>query len=215
MKGLMVKDLLLMKDQWKSTLIVLMMGFFMSFSFDSSVTIMYMTMIGCMLALGTLAYDEFDNGYQFLFTLPVSRRTYVIEKFAVVICWGICAMAAGFLMSALTGFLKNGVLQSFSLENCVGVLFSASILASIMIPIRIKYGSENSKIVIYVMFGIIAAAVLAFSKLKAAMNFANTVGQWLSGVSDTVIALTLIAVIILGITVSMFISFRIIEKKEY
>ena len=215
MKGLLVKDLLLMKDQWKSTLIVLMMGFFMSFSFDTSVTIIYMTIIGCMLALGTLSYDEFDNGYQFLFTLPVSRRTYVIEKFAVVICWGICGMAAGILLSLLTGFLKNGTAALFPLEECIGVLFSAAFMASIMIPIRIKYGSENSKIVIYVMFGIIAAAVLAFSKLKAAMNFANTVGQWLSGVSDAVIALTLIAIMILIILVSMFISFRIIEKKEY
>ena len=84
-----------------------------------------------------------------------------------------------------------------------------------MIPIRIKYGSENSKIVIYIMFGIIAAAVFALSRFSGAKSFADTVGQWLSGASDAVIALSLIAVMILIILVSMFISFRIIEKKEY
>ena len=48
-------------------------------------------MYGCIVVLGTLSYDEFDRGYSFLFTLPVSKRGYVKEKYVLglLFCGGI------------------------------------------------------------------------------------------------------------------------------
>lgn len=46
-----------------------------------------MTMFGAMIAVGTLSYDETDNGLAFLMTLPVDRKTYVREKYLfILIC---------------------------------------------------------------------------------------------------------------------------------
>lgn len=50
-----------------------------------------MTMFRAMIAVGTLSYDETDNGLAFLMTLPVDRKTYVREKYLFIL---ICTAAA-------------------------------------------------------------------------------------------------------------------------
>ena len=39
------------------------------------------TILGMMLTISTISYDEIDNGYTFLMTLPIDTKTYVKEKY--------------------------------------------------------------------------------------------------------------------------------------
>ncbi len=43
----------------------------------------YCTMFGMLFTVNTISYDEFDHGYLFLFTLPVTRKDYVLEKICI------------------------------------------------------------------------------------------------------------------------------------
>ena len=43
----------------------------------------YVTFIFTLFTVSTISYDEYDNGYPFLFTLPITRRQYVNEKYVV------------------------------------------------------------------------------------------------------------------------------------
>ena len=82
MKGLLIKDLRLMKNMGNSLAIILLVAVGMSFYIsDMSFIVIYMAIIGTSFTSSTISYDEFDNGNAFLFSLPVSRKDYVLEKY--------------------------------------------------------------------------------------------------------------------------------------
>ena len=83
MKGLLIKDLKLMKNNGKNLLLVfLIIGTMMGImTKELYAAVGYVTFIFTLFTVSTISYDEYDNGYPFLFTLPITRRQYVNEKF--------------------------------------------------------------------------------------------------------------------------------------
>ena len=81
MRGLLQKDLCLLVQRSRILLVMIGVGILMGFSADGSFVIGYLTMLCAILAISTISYDEFDNGNAFLFTLPISRKSYVVEKY--------------------------------------------------------------------------------------------------------------------------------------
>ena len=79
MKGLLIKDLRLMAAQKKFFLsLVLVTVLLVIMAQDTSFIICYMSFIGAQFSLSTISYDEFDNGNAFLFSLPITRKGYVV-----------------------------------------------------------------------------------------------------------------------------------------
>ena len=80
MKGLLIKDFKLMKNQKNFFFIMIFIAAAMLFAeFESTFVVSYFTMIASMFVLSTISYDEYDNGYAFLFSMPFSRTSYVKE----------------------------------------------------------------------------------------------------------------------------------------
>ena len=70
MKGLLIKDCKLLLQQKKFLImLVLCAGFLMFNTEDSTFLIGYATMLMGIFVMGTISYDEFDNGYPFLFSI--------------------------------------------------------------------------------------------------------------------------------------------------
>lgn len=81
MRGLLIKDLKLMRNQKMFLVILILLGLVFLFTQDNSYTaIGYMTMMCAMFSVTTFTYDEIDNGNAYLFTLPFSRKDYVKEN---------------------------------------------------------------------------------------------------------------------------------------
>ena len=82
MKGLLIKDLKLMKNQKSFFMVMAVVGLIFLITWDAPYfAISYITMMFSMFAITSFSYDEFDNGAVYLFTLPFSRKTYVREKY--------------------------------------------------------------------------------------------------------------------------------------
>ena len=82
MKGLLIKDLKLIKKQNRILAITaLLCAWFFITDRDASAISAYIAAMISIIAVGTVNYDEFDNGMGFLFTFPISRRSYVLEKY--------------------------------------------------------------------------------------------------------------------------------------
>ena len=60
---------------------------------DTSFVIMYANIIFMMFGLSTISYDAFDNGEAFLFTLPITKKLYVKEKYV----FSLASLLFGFL----------------------------------------------------------------------------------------------------------------------
>lgn len=108
MKGLLTKDFRILAGQKRYfTIIILIALIFLCSGQPAQIIVGYCTMFGMLFTVNTISYDEFDHGYLFLFTLPVTRKDYVLEKYVfMMLCgggfWAVSA-AAGFVADYIRG----------------------------------------------------------------------------------------------------------------
>lgn len=149
MKGFLKKDLALLYNTGKVYLAVVGMGIVLGLvnkemrSFSSSFLMIMLALTG----VSTLSYDDFENGMPFLMSLPVSRKTYVKEKYLICFLSG----AVGLILAAVLGiviFRMPLIHGEEPLLFVFPVYFAiAEIMTAVMIPTRIKFGPEKSRIV--------------------------------------------------------------------
>ena len=218
MKGLFVKDIALMKNNKRLLgIIFFTIIFLMITGVNSSFLMGYVQFICCTLTMGTISYDEYENGLPFLFILPISRKEYVQEKYFL----GFFTGGMGFVLSAVAAtiiqWVKTPQMDIFQwLLLCGCFLIFLAIFLALMIPIQIKYGSDKGKIVFLGTFLILIALFYLATRIfeKFSFDFGG-VKQFLAGISDwqfLTIGLVLVVAILM---VSYFFSIHIIEKKEF
>ncbi len=217
MRGMLVKDfrLLLMQKQF-FVVIVAVSVFMIASGQNTSFIVTYCTAMGMFFSVSSIAYDEFENGYAFLFTLPVSRRGYVVEKYLFgILCTGIT-----WLLSVVCCGIYEQIVRPASdpAEQVLITAISGLVLfvpLAVMIPFRLKFGADRGRIVMMIvtalLFGLIflvAKAADSFPVLKQAVRAVNGLsGPALSGVAFV------FAVLAMGI--SAFVSIHIVEKKQF
>lgn len=216
MKGLLLKDMLILKNQKKTMLMIVILGIALSLTMQITSVIVYFMMLGCMLALGTFAYDEMDNGYSFLFTLPVSRKTYVREKYLFMITWVlICAIfgiiCCGILVLTGLGKLENG--WSDIPEYTLSMLTVILLIIAVSVPLRVKFGSERSRIVIYIIVG--AGLLLGVIVSRIAGPATESAKAFITGLAPAKVIPILAAVSVILLLISEQITQKIIAKKEF
>ena len=99
MLGLLVKDLRIALTRKFALLIILVIALIMGTSMEGPFIIGYVTMIALMLAVGTIIYDEMDNGYDFMMTMPLTRKTYVREKYLFCLLSALVAWLVGAILT--------------------------------------------------------------------------------------------------------------------
>lgn len=215
MRGLIVKDYCLMMQRGSLMLLYLLMAVIFSFTMESSFTVSYLSMLGGFLAISTLSYDEADNGYPFLMTLPITAKTYAIEKHV------FAGMIEGFfwifavVLQALHALVRQDT-QQFLAELPVYVTFLLVflILISVLLPIELKFGVEKSRIVLLVLAGLIMFAVFVGAKVLSPLTtrLSGLDLSWISGPMLAAGAVLLTAVII---AICVACSVHVMEHKEY
>ena len=217
MKGLLTKDLLILKQQAKTAVFILLCGIMMSFTFEKTMVIGYITIIGTMLAFSTIGYDEFDNGYSFIFTLPVSRRTYVREKYALALgCAFSMAVLGGII--ALVMMLADGTQHAFeeTLISSGSMIAVAILFISFMIPVRIKYNAEKGRVIMYILYAAVLVGGFAGSKLISMLGIdMHAFISKLDAMNPWVILCILAIAVLILLAVSEQYTEHVISKKEY
>ena len=91
--------------------------------------------------------SDFENGMPFLISLPVSKKTYIKEKYLICFLSG----AVGLVIAAVLGsviFKMPLIHGEEPMLFVFPVYFAiAEIMTAVMIPTRIKFGPEKSRIV--------------------------------------------------------------------
>ncbi|MDD6467491.1 MAG: ABC-2 transporter permease [Erysipelotrichaceae bacterium] len=159
MRGLLIKDYKLIKQQ-KYLLFLLVIGIAVcAFVGNAESLLVFSTLVGFLLAMTTINYDEFDNGNAFLFSLPISRKSYVKEKYAFGLLCGGIGLILSTVVCLLIQLLKNQGVDS-SLWATVGTsIITLVMIASIAFPFQLKYGGEKGRIVLLVVIFITVALV--------------------------------------------------------
>ncbi len=221
MKGLLIKDFHLMKMQKNYFLLILMIS--LAFIFSSkgnqgalSYAIGFFCITGTLFAMSTVSYDEFDNGNPFLFSLPFTRKTYVLEKY----CFGLIVGIGFWLLCTLLSvfFLVFNKLP-FTGERVGSFLLLVPlflVLLSVMLPFTLKYGGEKSRLMI---IGFVGGILLLGFLLSSAIRLLNldlsSFLSFLSTLDYRVLLAGILAAACLILLCSLKLSISIVRKKEF
>jgi ABC-2 type transport system permease protein len=215
MRGLFEKDFRLLCQNRQTLILFLMMAGFLGLTQNGTFVLGYLSFMFSILLTSTISYDEMDQGFEFLMTLPVTPKTYVKEKY------GFCTVGVIFsvVLSGIIYLIAKGIHGEQILlgEELLTVLIFVPIVwcvIAIMVPIQLKFGAEKGRIAIFMVYG--GGAFLLYfvlkwigeENVKLMTNFLN---QWKPE------ALVLGGFLLSGLVlvISYGISRRIMEQKEY
>lgn len=219
MKGLLIKDMRILLRQKTTFLIIVLLGIFLGTNGgDISFSMGYMMFVSATLTITTISYDYYEKGMSFLFTLPVTKKMYVMEKYLMSLLIGIAVAALGFVLNFAAGFLGALVPWKDFTITVVVCLVLAMLMIALYIPVYIKCGPEKSRVAILIVIGTIAAvgylayAVLQVKAIQDALLPMLGVLEKMTAVQFVGIGIVLWALLML---VSIVASLRILEKKEF
>lgn len=221
MKGLLMKDFCLTFKNRKLIGILLCMIVFVFFLQEDDMEgfiISFVTMLSSTLVLSTISIDEFDKSVMFLMTMPIKRSTYALEKY--VFSFG-CSFIGCTLATLFCCVMNSGTIVK-TLEMAFVFLVITSLFQMLMIPVQLKYGGENGRMVLMGM--VIAIMGIAFIAVRAGkmMYGEETLQKWFQGMLFFMQGLKpfyIILVVVIGwiicFLISTGISIRAVEEREY
>lgn len=210
MRGLIEKDLRLLKSQGKLFyLIVALCSLIWLAEKDSAV--IYFCYIFEYLVLMTVSFDEFDNGMNFLLTLPITRKLYVQEKYI----FGIVGTFLVWLFNIVIILFLQEISQELFFNLLINLLIGLFILVACL-SLFLKFGAEKGRIIFAVIIGVVVGFICffrqSFPKLTVLLseNFTQLVEQQYS---STLLFVTIFTILfILG---SYVFAVKAMEKKEF
>ena len=135
MKGLLKKDLILLKSQIKYIVTIVVICLIMAYANSGFAYISsYLTFMGTGLVFNSFSYDMYHKEMTYLFALPFSKKEYCLEKYIYALTVTFISWLIAFFISSATHInLETMIVQ-------LAMLFSAFIYISITIPVMMKYG---------------------------------------------------------------------------
>lgn len=201
MKGLLLKDIINLKQQAKIYLLIIAVWMVIGFvNRDSGFFGGVMMIFAGLVPVSSMAYDERAKWDRYALTMPVSRNDLVLSKYLLAAC---CALAGG-LLSILAGVILSNDLAG-SVQSALVFFSLGMVFASILLPLMFRFGVEKGRMAMLVVILLPALLVLFLPKQGAAVPDQALVEKLLG-------LLPLIAlVVVLG---SILLSCAIYRRKE-
>lgn len=220
MKGLLIKDFQLSLLNIRMLVIICVVSIFITSSSTGSASfvISYVTIIFFMFVLTSISYDEMDHSISFLFTLPISRKTYVREKYIFSLICGMIGLVFSTAVCMVVGAVKNvNLIEPDMIPAALGIYLTLLFIVALMLPIQLKFGGDNGRIALFIVFGVIVAAIFIGSKILEHFNIHEAdIIKFLDLLlsSNTALAIPgFILLVLAALGISYKISLNIMEHK--
>lgn len=213
MNGLLEKDFRLISK--RLTYFVMLAGIiiFLGFSAEVSFIAAYVPILAALSSITTISYDEFDNGMSYIFTLPVKARDYAVEKYVFGFILGIVGSVFAILSVLIVGMIKN---EAVDIETMLLILPIFLTMMGVMFPIELKFGAEKSRIAMFIVFGSVVGVGILGKKIIEALNVDLTpILTKINSMPNALVAGSIVLINVIIFVVSLFISIKIMEKKEF
>ena len=146
MKGLLIKDLYMIKNYCKLYVLVLICFSIGNVFANNSIAFSYTYMIASMVVITLMSYDE-NNGFnEYAYELPIDAKKIVSCKYIL----GLIINCLIILINALLSFVMKGSIDLHSL--LLGICICC-ISFSITIPVYFRFGVQKGRIAYYLMIG--------------------------------------------------------------
>lgn len=203
MKAMIIKDMLCLRYQAKSVLLVLLVWLVISLTTASGLFFCALSIIYVIiLPMATLSYDERAHWDSRALTMPVTRVQMVLSRYAVALLLGLGML----LLGAVVTLFTDGV---GSLPLCLAFFMAGVFLLSLGMPLMLKLGVEKARILVALCY------LLPFGLMLLAEQLGADVEGFLKGLAGAKAAATGAALVLLALCLSVLISIGIYRKKEF
>ncbi len=167
MRGLIIKDLLSIKNNWKQTLILFSGCFLLSFAIGNYLlAVLFVPLMISSSGITTFSTDEFFNTESFTLSLPLTRRQIVLAKYIFTFITILISIFVGiFIYSVIDIVINPGYsgLNAYMIYQLLMFEGASIIVDFVFYPVIYKYGCEKSRLVLMaiVMLGLGFMAVLS------------------------------------------------------
>lgn len=206
MKGLLLKELYVSIDQFKSALIFVIIFSFISLLSDNiSFFTIYPSLICVMLPINLLSFDEKDKWCMYSAALPITKAQYVSAKYIP----GLVVNISVFILTASVQAIKMVWFTSFSFDNfmffCACIVALSFISQALILPLALKFGSEKERI-LYTLVFVFIVVISVFFIVSSEFNFVSII------VAESIIIM-LISIALYAL--SWRVSIKLYEKREF
>ena len=213
MAGLFVKDMRLILRNKPYVVLFILLTIMLGFSQEGTFILGYFPYAMMILNINTIGYDELDNGYQFLMTLPINAKTYVREKYILSLAGAVFSwLIAAILYFASRALHGTSIEMQSEVPLIAAFLLVIILMGDLMIPLELKFGIENSRAVVAGLCGVLGVAIFAFAKFTGDNGI---VPAFLYSMSGGMFACLAVCLTVFLTVLSYAISVGVMEKKEF
>lgn len=208
MRGLILKDLFILKQNYKTFFVLII--FFILAMFQNSSAASFTSVINAvftMMITTTISYDNLAKWDKYALTMPITRKEMVLSKYICSIIFNLIGLVLGIVIVFAMGIVRNNLNITEIFISAISSAIVMIIFISLMFPLVYKFGVEKFRIFLILIFMIPVFFILA---LRNMTNVGKLIDKWLIYI---IISVPVIAVI--GFVLSYFISIKIYENKEF
>jgi len=203
MLGLILKDLLNLKKQGKLMLLMIVLYAVLAVINDMYGIFAVFVVIGAMMPMTALAYDERAHWDKLVLTMPVSRTAIVLSKYLL----GLGLAAVGLTVFIGVSLPTAPDRWQENLLTASAVFALALLMIAIMMPLLLKFGSEKFRMMMILIFLLPFLLVLCLIRFVPMPEFSQS--------QIELLVIAAVAVMLLLFLLSMWISVQIVRRKEY
>lgn len=204
MSGLILKDLLVLRKQGKSYLLIIGIYMVLAFVgvFDYSILSTMMVVLTIMLPMATFSYDELARWDKFAAAMPVGRSGIVKAKYLMALAVIGGAGLLCFVVNIIVAMIDHEAQLGALMASLGGSLGAGLLINAAILPLLFKYGAEKSRSMMMVVMLVVFILVFGLITIAGEGGFALTNAM-------TAVIPWLAALLVLG---GFVVSYRISQK---
>ena len=217
MKGLILKDLLTLKNQMRNIMIIIIGFIILSIIMENYFYIAFIIPFYIvMLVISTFSYDELNNANTYIVALPYNRKAIVKARYLLSLMSIITALLIGAILSFVTPLLNPNMDFMSTFASSVATIIGVILVISLLMPCFYKFGVQKGRVILFIaimavsfLIGIILS-LFENANLKIAEFFST-----LENINYLILVVGAILIILLILYISYLFSCKIFKNKEF
>ena len=169
MKGLLIKDFLLLRSYGKSLLLMFLLFLIIGATSGPAFIVGIVMIESVMLAVSTFSYDDMAKWNSYMLAMPVSRKTAVREKYALAFLLSLIGIVLSIAAGIAAGALRGNIDLKEVAATVGGCFIAACLYVSVMIPMTYRFGAEKMRFLLLAVFFVLFFVVFGgcvFKKIR-------------------------------------------------
>lgn len=214
MKGLLIKDLCLMKKHCRTHLIVILFFLIGAFITGETFLLTYPCVLAGLIPTTLLAYDEQSKWLSYSATLPYKRSRIVSSKYII----GFVLVLISVTLSALTALLYQqfrgeGIDLSFLFVQFSASAMCGFLMPALSLPFMFKLGVQKGRTAYFITLAVVFGSVTMIPLLLEDVAIPESVVTiW--GKLMLIVPIAILPAALLLYVFSCMIAAKLFEKKE-